>query len=55
MRLFLRRIVIYVILVAFITIGIWLISDVQVREDTVRYYPFALVFLRFCSSAWVVW
>ena len=32
MRLFLRRIVIYVILVAFITIGIWLISDVQVHE-----------------------
>lgn len=32
MRLFLRRIVIFVILVAFITIGIWLISDVQVHE-----------------------
>ena len=32
MRLFLRRIVVFVILVAFITIGIWLISDVQVHE-----------------------
>lgn len=55
MRLFLRRIVIYVILVAFITIGIWLISDVQVRERYGAILPFALAFLRFCSSAWVVW
>ena len=32
MRLFLRKIIVYVLLVAFIAIGIWLISDVQVHE-----------------------